>query len=207
MLKRVIVITIALLLIISVIVLVHGYNGERNFTSLPNELPPIAVVINNARSLKRVPYDPLMGKHGNIGSKLGFIVCSDVPNIAYGLSGYSLRIMLEKDFQKNPSAYETANGNIPYNPFFHRRARNLYAYFKHNGLLFSAVSIPKPGDLAFYHKAPNGYISHVALVTEVHGNSYNVMESAPETLWAKEIRGSSVIQRDWTLVGFGRMYQ
>jgi hypothetical protein len=184
-----------------------GYFGERNFSTLPDALPPVAVVVKNARTLKYVPYDPLMGKHGNIGAHLGFIVCSDVPNIAYGLSGYSLRILLENDFRRNSSAYNTSQGNIPGNPYFHRRARNLFVYFKQNGLLAPASMSPKSGDLAFYSRTPNGYISHVALVTEVRKDNFMVMESAPETYVAQEITGASVIKRGWILVGFGRMYK
>jgi len=207
MLKRIAIISSVVLVTIGIAIYSFGYFGKRDFTSLPDELPQIEDVVKNARLLKYVPYDPLMGKQGNIGSKLGFIVCSDVPNIAYGLSGYSLKSMLDKDFRNNSSVYNTTKGNVTDNPFFHRRARNLYEYFKHNGSLFPASETPVPGDLAFYHWTPTGYISHVALVTEVKGNNYMVMESAPETLWAKELSGASVIKRGWILAGFGRMYK
>lgn len=205
MIKRIALAVIAATMM-GVVIYGLGYHGERNFSSCPDQLPPIADVVHHARSLKRAPYDPAMGKYGDIGSKLGFIVCSDVPNIAYGLSGYSLKSMLENDYRHHPSAYEASTGNRPGNPFFHRRARNLYAYFKNKGLVASASTIPKPGDLAFYRHTPKGYISHVALVTEINGDQYKVMESAPETVFAGEIKGAAVMERGWVLVGFGRMY-
>jgi hypothetical protein len=205
--KLAVIIIIAAIIISGITVYRLGYYGERDFSSLPDELPPITDVMKNARALKHVPYDYAMGKFSDIGSKLGFIVCSDVPNIAYGLSGYSLKSMLEKDFRRNPSAYESSNGNMPGNPFFHRRARNLHAYFKNNNMLASASAMPKPGDMAFYHWTPNGNISHVALVTKVNGSNYMVMESAPETHLARETTGDAVIRRGWILAGFGRMYK
>ena len=153
------------------------------------------------------PYDPLMGRYGNIGAKFGFIVCSDVLNIAYGLSGFSLKRMLEEDYRKTPSAYgENSRGNKPGNPYFHRRARNLYAYFKNNNRLLSPTSEPLVGDLAFYKLKSHGYVAHVALVTEVSNGTYMLVESAPETLFAQETPGLSVIKRGWILQGFGRMY-
>lgn len=202
------VVFIAVAVLFAASMYVFGYFGEHNFSSLPDELPHVENVVKNARLLRHVPYDPLMGQKGNIGSKMGFIVCSDVPNIAYGLSGYSLKSMLEKDFIKNSAAYDTNKGNIPGNPFFHRRARNLYEYFKHNNLLLPATETPIPGDLVFYCRSiPNVYITHVALVTEAQSNNYKVMESAPETFWANELTGDSVIKRGWIVAGFGRMYK
>jgi len=204
--KLAVIIIISAIIISNITVYCLGYYGERNFSILPDKLPSAEDVVRNARILKNVPYDYAMGKFNDIGSKLGFIVCSDVPNIAYGLSGYSLKSMLENDFRRNPAAYNTSNGNMPGNPFFHRRARNLHAYFRNRNLLIPPSTLPKTGDLAFYHWTPNGYISHVALVTEVHENNYKLMESAPDTYLAGETTGEAVIKRGWILVGFGRMY-
>lgn len=183
-----------------------GYHGERSFVSGVDQLPDKERVVTHARRLKGTPYDPLMGGLGNVGASAGFIVCSDVPNLAYGLAGYSLQSMLEADFKMHPSAYPTANGNEPGNPYFHRRARNLHAYFKANGRALPPEARPKVGDLAFYDHDRTGDISHVALVTAVEGDNYLVMESAPETFFAQELPGTSVIDRGWLLIGFGRMY-
>lgn len=183
-----------------------GYHGARSFGSRLSSLPDPAEVVQLARSLSGTPYDPLMGTYGNIGAKAGFIVCSDVPNLAYGEAGYSLQAMLEADFKAHPNAYNTANGNEPGNPYFHRRARNLFAYFNANKRILPPDSKPHVGDLAFYHQNPGTYASHVALVTAVDGDSYRVMESAPETIVAQEVEGSSPRNRGWKLMGFGRMY-
>jgi uncharacterized protein YijF (DUF1287 family) len=188
-----------------ILVVAFGYHGPRTFTSI-GALPPVEKVVQNARSLSGTPYDPLMGRFGDIGANIGFIVCSDVPNIAYGLSGYSLQKSLEDDFTKHKEAYDVREGNVPKNPYFHRRARNLYAYFVANGALFPSTSKPISGDLAFYRSTANGAISHVSLVTEVTLDSYKVMESAPETIWAQEMPGDSPGKRGWILAGFGRIY-
>jgi uncharacterized protein YijF (DUF1287 family) len=196
-----------LLLAASIFIYLAGYHEPRDFSDAKTDLPRSEVVVANARSLAGTPYDPFMGKYGDIGAKAGFIVCSDVPNIAYGLSGFSIKRMLEDDCRKNPSAYaNNAEGNKPGGVYFHRRARNLYAYFKNSDRLFSSVSAPRVGDMAFYKRKSNGYVSHVALVTEVNEGSYTVMESAPETLIAQEKSGASLQERGYILLGFGRMY-
>lgn len=187
------------------IVYALGYHGLRSFGSQLTQLPDPNAVVKHARSLTGTPYDPFMGEHGNIGAKVGFIVCSDVPNLAYGLAGYSLQAMLEQDFKIHPTAYNSADGNVPGNPYFHRRARNLHAYFQANGRALPPESAPKVGDLVFYRQNPNSFVSHVTLVTAVQGKNYWVMESAPDTILAQEVRGDSPIERGRLLVGFGRM--
>lgn len=181
------------------------YKGDTKFSEL-SDLPDVKLVIKNARSLSYTPYDPLMGMYENLGGRLGFIVCSDVPNIAYGQAGYSLETLLKQSYKNNPSFYNSNNGNNPSNPFFHRRARNLYAYFKSIQALMPASYQPKPGDMAFYKKTKNGYIAHVALVTQANDKGYKLMESAPKTLLAQEVDGLSPINRGWILAGFGKMY-
>lgn len=182
-----------------------GYFGERVF-SRSGELPDVAKVIKNARSLIGAPYDPFMGKYNNIGAKLGFMVCTDVPNIAFGLSGYSLKKQLAEHFKINPNAYHTANGNNPSNPYFHRRARNLYAYFNSVGRLAPTGYQPSVGDPVFYRRSSKGWINHVALVTSVSDESYQVVESAPKTVFVQEVDGRSPLKRGWILAGFGRLY-
>ncbi len=205
--KRTTIIAVAVLLVGLFGLYRAGYHGPRNFSAENGALPDSKQVAENARRLVGTPYDPLMGRYGNIGAKFGFIVCSDVPNIAYGLSGFSLKRMLEEDYRKTPSAYgESSSGNKPGNPFFHRRARNLYAYFKNNNRLFSSTSGPSVGDLAFYKLKSHEYVAHVALVTEVSAANYMLVESTPDTLFAREVPGPSIIKRGEILVGLGRMY-
>src|SRR5262245_1338702 len=81
-------------------------------------------LVSEARRLRGIAYDPLMGQHDNIGGRSGLIVCVDVPLLAYWNSGYSLRQALDADFPKHHQFYDTRGGNKPGNPFFHRRARN-----------------------------------------------------------------------------------
>lgn len=192
--------------IVPILVYAIGYHGPRTFSGI-GELPPVGHVIENAKALSGTPYDPLMGMHGNIGADVGFIVCSDVPNIAFGLSGYSWKNILEDDYKKNSKFYNSKNGNKPGNPYFHRRARNLYSYFQANGKLRTGDSSPKAGDMAFYRKSESGYIAHVALVTEVSGERYMLMESAPKTLVAQEVEQHSPIERGWIFAGFGSVYE
>jgi len=206
MMKKIVSVILAIILISLVTIYALGYRGQREFKGTDNTLPSIETVVANARSLSGTPYDPLMGMYGNIGAKAGFIVCSDIPNIAYGLSGFSLRKMIEEDYKRNPSNYNSASGNRPGNPYFHRRARNLYSYFKGNGLLLSPETLPHIGDLVFYRTRPEGYISHVALVTAVNDENYSVMESAPGIIFARERSSSSPVKRGYIIVGFGRVY-
>lgn len=188
-----------------VVIFSLGYHGNRIFTD-GISLPDVQSVIKSARDLTGVPYDPLMGMHNNIGAKAGFIVCSDVPNIAYGTQGYSWKKILENDFQFHPGAYDSEEGNNPDNPYFHRRARNLFAYFKANNRLMDENYQPAPGDLVFYRKTEKGYIAHVTLVTELVGESFLVMESAPKTVFAQEVEADSPLNRGWIFAGFGKVY-
>ena len=197
----------ALLLMICIaLILIYrlGYHGPRTFVTTRLQAD-VQDVVANARSLKAAPYDPWMGGHDNIGAKFGFIVCSDVVNIAYGLSGFSWQQALQSDFLKHASFYNSRDGNNPSNPYFHRRARNLFAYFKANHRLESLDYVPVPGDLVFYRKLPRGAIAHVTLVTEAYANQYRVMESAPRTLFAQEVADQSPLQRGWIFAGFGRV--
>ncbi|MCP4323108.1 MAG: hypothetical protein GY787_14945 [Alteromonadales bacterium] len=57
-----------------------GFNDQRDFDQL-KELPKSSLVVKNARALTGTPYDPLMGVYNNIGADLGFMVCSDLPNL------------------------------------------------------------------------------------------------------------------------------
>ena len=195
-----------LILVLCVSAYLTGYFGERQFNFTNDSLPIQQLVVDNARSLNWAPYDPFKGSLNDIGSKLGFIVCADVPNIAYGLSGCSIKSMLEEDFKVHPDAYDTSRGNKPGNPFFHRRARNMMSYFRANGRLKAPTELPAVGDLAFYARRPGGPIAHVALVIVTYPDHYRLFESAPSGVFAGEVDGSSPISHGWCLEGFGRMY-
>lgn len=182
-----------------------SYHGPKQFTHTLNAMPSVDAVINNAQDLIGTLYDPLMGMHNNIGGRMGFIVCSDVPNIAYGRAGYSFVDALNNDFAKHKSFYNSADGNNPKNPYFHRRARNLYAFFQANENLAKPSYKPQVGDLAFYKKAQQSYVSHVALVSKVTADGYYLIESAPKTVFAAEVSADSPLQRGWLLLGFGKM--
>lgn len=203
--KRLMIFLIMMFLVVPIGMYAMGYHGPRDFSGT-SHLPKSDLVIRNARALIGTPYDPLMGMYGNIGAKAGFIVCSDVPNIAFGASGYSWKEVLEKDFKVNSKFYNSDNGNKPGNPFFHRRARNLYAYFRANGRLKTGDFKPEVGDLVFYRKSNNGYIAHVALVSAVTRNGYKLIESAPGTLVVQEVDQTSPIERGWIYSGVGSVY-
>jgi uncharacterized protein YijF (DUF1287 family) len=161
-------------------------------------------VVKAARRLRGTFYDPFQGKHGNIGRRIGFIVCSDVPVIAYGNAGYSLQKMLREDFRIHPEHYDARNSNVPSNPFFHRRARNIFAYCRGNDRLLPPSAAPRLGDVAFYKRHRQGFVSHIALVSSVDDDgSYLLVEAAP--LITREVAPKSIKDRGWIHLGFGRI--
>lgn len=177
----------------------------------PKETPPPGYITREAvvvegRRLLGIAYDPLMGKAGNIGGRVGFIVCVDVPVLAYWNAGYSLKSVLEEDFKKHPQAYDTRDGNQPGNPFFHRRARNVYAYCLANRTLLMAGQKPRPGDVVFYARRPGGAIIHIALISDVREDgSYAVIEASPELWWTREVPSKDTEGRSWVPIGIGRL--
>jgi hypothetical protein len=183
-----------------------GYHGTRDFEQLSTALPLQETVVRNARSLRGAPYDPVKGGLGNIGSRLGFMVCADVPNLAFGLSGFSIKRMLEADFLVHPGAYDTSGGNRPGNPFFHRRARNMMSYFRANDRLVPPAGEPMVGDFVLYARHDGGPVEHVALVISADADQYRVFESAPNTIFAGEVDGTSPVRHGWVVQGIGRMY-
>jgi hypothetical protein len=81
--KKIILFAGAVLLATLIGLYAAGYHGQREFpVANSSTLPSSEQVVSNARRLGGTPYDPLMVRYGNIGAKAGFIVCSDVPNIA-----------------------------------------------------------------------------------------------------------------------------
>lgn len=141
-------------------------------------------IIANARMLEGTFYEYLKGKYDNLGYKLGFIVCYDVPRIAYGRAGISLDNLINGDYKINYAKYNPENGvNLPNTQYFFRRTRNLYTYCENNGKLIENCQSPKPCDLIFYGKY------HIAMVTTVNDDgTYNEIETAPWTMFVIEFK-------------------
>ena len=105
-------------------------------------------IIANARSLKGVFYEYLQGKYDNIGRDLGFLVCFDIPKIAYEKAGIDFETLLREDYKIHKDYYGFENGNnTPSTSFFFRRTRNLYSYCKANNKLILNCKTPKPCDI------------------------------------------------------------
>ncbi len=179
-----------------------SYHGPQSASEAPGGGISIAKVVAEGRKLKGVLYDPLHGQIYNIGGRLGFVVCIDVPRLAYQNAGMPFRKMLEDDFRKHLEFYDARDGNSPGNPSFHRRARNLYSYCAANGLLVPLSESPRPGDVVFY-----GYPAvHITLVSEVgEDGGYKVIEAEPANVYVVETTAEDVIKRGWIPVAYGRL--
>ncbi|WP_027724838.1 thrombospondin type 3 repeat-containing protein [Tuberibacillus calidus] len=189
------------------LVLFHGYHGSAKanaeagvgeFTTddvdgdgIPNLKDPDADgdgvpnaqdIVQAANRLVGVLYDPLKGGYGNIGGKMGFIVCIDVPRIAYAKAGIRLADLLTADFKRHPKHYNTENGgNTPETPYFFRRVRNVYDYAQGNGFLVKDSLQPRVGDIVFYGRY------HATLVTKVYQNGYyDEIEADPKLIFVKK---------------------
>lgn len=170
-----------------------------------SDVDPNAVA-RAANQLRGILYDPLQGRYGNIGGRIGFIVCIDVPVLSYQEAGCSIKQLLKSDFNSHPDAYDTKSGNTPDNPFFHRRARNLYSYCLANNCLLPMTSQPQVSDVVFYKKPQHSHITHIALVTRVDGSgNYWLVEAAPETVLAQEQASTAITSRGWQPQGIGRL--
>jgi len=125
------------------------------------------------------PFDPLQGKYGNIGGKLGAIVCIDVVNLSFEKAGIFLEKELRECYKENPSAFVNRNWDVPKNPFFARRVKNLYEYCKEKGFLLDMKEGKlQPGDILFFGQR------HTALVKSIsEGGIYTVVEASPEKLF------------------------
>lgn len=143
-----------------------------------------AALASAARGLKGVLYDQLKGGRNNIGGRLGFLVCIDVPRIAYAAAGMDLDSMLREDYKIHAKFYPAEKaGNVPDTPFFVRRVRNLYAYCRANNKLMHNPPELKTGDLIF----PN--TSHIAIISATYPDgTYDVVENAPWTFMTVEYR-------------------
>ncbi|MBI2386632.1 MAG: DUF1287 domain-containing protein [Elusimicrobia bacterium] len=161
-------------------------------------------VVAEARKLIGLWYDPAQGYLNDVGGKMGLIVCMDVPRLAYRNSGTSIRKLLEQDYKAHPDHYGKRDGR-PGDPYFDRRARNLYSYCKHNGCL-DMIGPPEPGDVVFMSRGREGWITHIALVTEVGADGgYRVVEASRDRWYVtREEESATMLGRGWIFRGFGR---
>ncbi|EST11499.1 DUF1287 domain-containing protein [Sporolactobacillus laevolacticus] len=139
-------------------------------------------IVSGAKRLTGVLYDPLKGGHGNIGGRMGFIVCIDVPRIAYADAGIYLDQLMKDDYERHPDHYQTQKGtNTPATPYFYRRVRNVYDYAKANKMLIRKAGTPKVGDIVFYSRY------HATLVVGVHSDgTYDEVEAHPKLIFVQE---------------------
>ncbi|RLQ97425.1 DUF1287 domain-containing protein [Falsibacillus albus] len=163
-------------------------SGDANGNGVSN----IKEISANGVKLAGTLYDPLKGSINNTGGKMGFIVCIDVPRIAYGQAGISLADMLESDYEEHPEHYETAGGsNTPDTPYFFRRVRNVYDFAKGNGMLVQKAEEPKIGDIVFYGRY------HSTLVVGVHDDgTYDEVEAHPKLVFVQEHKRKKWIPHD-----------
>ncbi|MBI3289103.1 MAG: DUF1287 domain-containing protein [Elusimicrobia bacterium] len=180
------------------------YRGPTLEPNVWNPHTDPARVVEEARKLIGLWYDPAQGYLNNLGGKLGLIVCMDVPRLAYRNAGTSLKKLLEDDYKKHPEHYGKRDGR-PGDPYFDRRARNLYSYCKHNQCLHTQGP-PRPGDVVFMSHGPTDWISHIALVTSVNLNGeFKVVEASRDEWYVtREEAGERMLSRGWTFRGFGR---
>ncbi|MGE5480713.1 MAG: DUF1287 domain-containing protein [Chloroflexota bacterium] len=159
-------------------------------------VPNAQDIAENARKLKGTFYEYFKGLYENIGGKAGFLVCYDVPRIAYRKAGLSLDVLLREDYAKNKDNYNPEKGiNLPNTDYFFRRTRNLYAYCEGNGKLIKNCLKPRPGDVLFYGRY------HITLVIEVNPDgTINEVESAPETIFITEHKN-----KKWRPMDVGRL--
>jgi len=83
-------------------------------------------IVLNARKMKGTLYDYSQGKYNNLAGRLGFLVCIDIPKIAYAEAGIYFEKILREDFNKYRALYDTEDGtNTPSTLYFYRRTRNI----------------------------------------------------------------------------------
>lgn len=182
----------------------HTYHGQTADAAAWNPNTDRTRVVEEARKLIGIWYDPAQGYLNDIGGKLGMIVCMDVPVLAYRNAGTSIRKLLESDYSAHPGHYGKRDGR-PGDPYFHRRARNLYSYCRFNGCLDQAGP-PQAGDVVFMSRSQKGWITHIAIVTEVSQDGrYRVVEASRDEWYVtREEPGEKMFQRGWLFRGFGR---
>lgn len=196
----------ALIVAVTAAVLCRGrfYRGPRVEPAAWEPRADRARIVAEARKLVGLWYDPLQGRFGDPGGRLGLIVCMDVPRLAYRNAGASLLRLLEADYRAHPGRYAPRDGR-PGDPFFDRRARNLHTYCRHNGCL-DMRGPPSPGDVVFMSRRPTGMITHIALVSDVAPDGrYRVVEASRDLRYAtREDQGERMLGRGWVFRGFGR---
>lgn len=161
-------------------------------------------VVEEGRKLIGLWYDPIQGYFNNLGGRMGLIVCMDVPRLAYRNAGASIKKLLEADYRAHPEHYGKRDGR-PGDPYFDRRARNLYSYCKHNGCL-DMVGPPEPGDVVFMSHSRTGWVTHIAMVSAVNADGkYQVLEASRDEWYVtREQDGEKMLNRGWIFRGFGR---
>ncbi len=198
----------ASLLLLTLVLVIVGrkrvYRGPMTEPAAWNPKTDRARVVEEARKLKGLWYDPAQGQFDNLGGRLGLIVCMDVPRLAYRNAGTSLKKLLEADYRAHPEHYGKGDGS-PGDPFFDRRARNLYSYCIHNGCL-DLSGPPEPGDVVFMSHGATAGITHIVLVSSVGADgSYRVVNASRDEWYiTREEDGATALARGWTFRGFGR---
>lgn len=137
----------------------------------------------------------LYGGFRSVGARLGFLVCSDIPRLAYARAGIPLATLMADEFARSPASFDSEGGrNVPNTPWFFRRSRNIRAYFRSAGLLMEKCPRPAIGDIVFH----GDY--HCSLVVEVypHGTVAEV-ETSGDRIWCRESR------RPWVAQEVGRL--
>lgn len=182
----------------------HVYKGP---TAEPSKWNPRAdriQIVAEARKLVGLWYDPFQGYLNNIGGRLGLIVCMDVPVIAYRNAGASIQRLLESDYAAHPDHYGKRDGR-PGDPYFPRRARNLYSYCKYNACLDMQGPL-EPADVVFMSHSQSGWVTHIAIVSGVEpGGRYKVVEASRDEWYVtREEYGDVMFKRRWIFRGFGR---
>lgn len=182
----------------------HVYRDPTTEPPAWNPKTDRAEIVAEARELIGIWYDPAQGYLNDAGGKLGFIVCMDVPRLAYSNAGTSLRRLLETDYKEHPDHYGKKDGR-PGDPYFDRRARNLYSYCRFNGCL-DMKGPPQPGDVVFMSHGPKAWISQIALVSAVQADGrYQVVEASRDEWYVtREEDAGKMLARGWTFRGFGR---
>lgn len=148
----------------------------------------------HARTMVGRHTDPLMGRHGNVLGRLGWIVCTDVVVEAWLAAGVSLPAHLVETARAHPEWFEIDASNRPGDPYFVRRVRNYRPLFERSPSL-EMDGTPQVGDWAFF---PH----HVVLVVATRPGSYLVVEAYAERV--EVVPGRDVESRFGPPLGFGR---
>lgn len=149
-----------------------------------------ARAVAEARAMRWLPYDPLMGMYGDPLTPWGFVVCIDVPLRAYRAAGIPLAALLKESARAHPAWFKIGPDNSPDNRFFYRRVRNYNDLFRNHPAL-EASPTPRAGDLAFFGRW------HIALVTEAGPDgAWRAVEASPR-VWGVKESGRDYLERQW----------